>query len=148
MTKQALITAVKATAPATLAVTFDGKKTMGIDLRKDIARYRALAPLKKWEMLQTARPDQWGHAVRFADENCDLAADALWIDAHVQAGQAVSHEEFDAWRKRNRLSLTDIAAALGVTRRTATNYASGCHLIPKIVGLAMVGYETLHGKAA
>jgi hypothetical protein len=89
MSKQPLITTVQATAPGMLDITFDGRKTMAVDLRKDIARYRVLAPLKKWEMFETARPDQWGHAVRFDDENCDLAADALWIDAHVQAGLAM-----------------------------------------------------------
>lgn len=146
--KMPIITHAEASAPGVLNLTFDGKKHLSVDLNQDIAKLPALAPLMDWAVFSTAKADEYGHAVRFSDDLCDLGADDLWIDAHIQAGLAVPFEDFDAWRKRNGLSLTDIAAVLGITRRTATNYASGCHLIPKMVGLAMLGYETQQERKA
>lgn len=147
MNKPVLITAVAVVEPGVLEISFDGKKPFRVDLRRDITEYPALAPLSDPALFATAHADEFGHAVRWNDD-IDLGADALWMEAHVQAGLAVRFEEFDAWRKRNGLSLTDIANILGVSRRTATNYASGFHLIPKIVGLAMVGWETLKARKA
>jgi len=147
MKRKLRITSVKAVSPGVLLIGFDGKEPVRVDLATDIAEYKALAPLADWERFRRARADPWGHAVRWT-KGIDLGADSLWLEAQVQAGMAVRFEEFDAWRKRNNLSLSDIARILGVTRRTATNYASGLHAIPKVVGLAMIGWEALLNKKA
>jgi len=47
-----------------------------------------------------------------------------------------------AWRARNRLSLSDAAVALGITRRMVSYYEAGRYLIPRMVGLAIKGWET------
>jgi DNA-binding transcriptional regulator YiaG len=140
-----VITAVKAISPGIIMVTFDGKKSFRVDLSSDIAEYAVLAPLADWELFKIVRPDEWGHAIRWSDA-IDLSADDLWIEAHVQSGQAMSFTVFDAWRKRNNLSLADIARILGISRRTATNYANGLHRIPKMVELACLGWESIQRK--
>jgi len=45
---------------------------------------------------------------------------------------------------RNRLSLSDAALALGITRRMVSYYEAGRYLIPRMVGLAIKGWETEH----
>jgi hypothetical protein len=56
--------------------------------------------------------------------------------------------EFAAWRARNRLSLSDAALALGITRRMVAYYDAGRYLIPRMVGLACKGWEADHHRHA
>jgi hypothetical protein len=56
--------------------------------------------------------------------------------------------EFAAWRARNRLSLSDAALALGITRRMVAYYDAGRYLIPRMVGLACKGWEVNHHRHA
>ena len=70
----------------------------------------------------------------------DLGADNLYAWAKEQAGQT-SHEQFDAWMRRNGLSLTTAAEALGLSRRMVSYYRTAQRPIPKTVWLACLGYE-------
>ncbi len=77
----------------------------------------------------------------------EIGTDTLWRMAREQAGEATPIEEFAAWRARNRLSLSDAALALGITRRMVCYYEAGRYLIPRMVGLACKGWESEHRHA-
>jgi hypothetical protein len=77
----------------------------------------------------------------------EFGADNLYAWAKEQAGQS-SHEQFDAWMRRNELSLTTAAEALGLSRRTVSYYRAAQRPIPKTVWLACMGYEWLRRKVA
>ncbi|MBU2783737.1 hypothetical protein HAP99_11250, partial [Acidithiobacillus caldus] len=59
-----------------------------------------------------------------------------------------TREDFTAWMERNRLSLSQAAQAIGMTRRMIAYYKSGARPIPKTVWLACIGYESLQHEAA
>jgi len=64
-----------------------------------------------------------------------------------QAGLS-TRADFAAWMERNRLSLSQAARAIGMTRRMIAYYKSGARPIPKTVWLGCIGYEALKHKAA
>jgi hypothetical protein len=81
----------------------------------------------------------WGHSVTW-EAGVDLGADNLYQLCKEQAGEP-SPQRFDAWMHRNHLSLTTAAEALGLSRRMIAHYRTGSRPIPKIVGLACIGWE-------
>jgi transcriptional regulator with XRE-family HTH domain len=62
-----------------------------------------------------------------------------------QKGEAMPAKEFRAWRERHKLSLSDAASALGLSRRTVAYYDQGQRIIPKVVWLATKGYDAAAG---
>jgi len=78
----------------------------------------------------------------------EIGTDTLWRLAREQAGEATPIDEFAAWRARNRLSLSDAALALGITRRMVSYYEAGRYLIPRMVGLACKGWESERHRRA
>ena len=77
-----------------------------------------------------------------------MGADELENFAGEQAGEIMPTAEFQAWRKRNRLSLTKSAEVLGLSRRMVAYYDSGAWPVPKTVRLATKGYEAMQREAA
>lgn len=89
--------------------------------------------------------EEWGHGLDWPG-GLDMGADRLYQMCREQAG-LFSPSAFDGWIKKNRLSLTTAADALGMTRRMIAHYRSGSRPIPKTVQLACIGWESLK-KAA
>ncbi|MEN9314806.1 MAG: hypothetical protein RIS35_1199 [Pseudomonadota bacterium] len=79
-----------------------------------------------------------GNAVEWFD--AELGADNVYAWAREQAGE-VSHQMFDAWMHRNRLSLTTAAEALGISRRMVSYYRTAHKAIPRAIWLACPGWE-------
>jgi predicted transcriptional regulator len=67
--------------------------------------------------------------------------------AHEQSASEVKHQgradtlAFRRWQERNRLSLSEAAAAIGLTRRTVSQYRTGARPVPRTVSLACKGWE-------
>ena len=53
----------------------------------------------------------------------------------------MSHEMFDGWMRRNGLSLSAVAEALGISRRMASYYRTAHKVIPRSIWLACLGWE-------
>lgn len=120
----------------------------GETLRIDLSDHTA-APfdvLHNPDLFAQVTIDEWGHGIGWAD-GLDFGADALYEWSREQAGLPTA-STFDAWMARNRLSLASAAESLGMTRRMIAYYRSGTHPIPKVVGLALKGYEAEHHSAA
>lgn len=97
-----------------------------------------LAPLLEPETFALVHVGEWGGTVEWFDS--ELGADNVYAWAKEQAGQP-SHEMLAAWMRRNGLSLTTAAAALGMSRRMVSYYRTARKPIPRHVWLACLGWE-------
>ena len=70
-----------------------------------------------------------------------MASERLYQMGKEQAGTAYPVADFKDWMQRNALSLTTASAALGLSRRSISQYSSGARPIPRVVGLACKGWE-------
>lgn len=95
-----------------------------------------------------AQVEEWGHGVEWPDTDTGIPADALYRLSKEQAGDAFPTAGFNAWMKRNGLSLTAAAKALHLTRRTIIYYSTGAKPIPVHIGLACEGWEVMHSHHA
>lgn len=66
--------------------------------------------------------------------------DRLFELSLEQAGM-VENVEFRRWQGKNGLSLTAAAEAIGLTRRTVSQYRTGARPVSRTVALACKGWE-------
>jgi DNA-binding XRE family transcriptional regulator len=134
------IRAVRVVGHTTVEITWSTRKTMRVDLAGPIRRYKALARLQTRARFARAAIGEWGHSLTWGDD-LDIGADTLYRLAQEQAGITVPATEFAAWRARHGLSLAAAADVLGLSRRTVAYYERGQKPIPRVVGLALKGYD-------
>ena len=139
MSKPPRISDVQAILPATLEILWTTGETMRAEIGDWIARFHVLAPLTDPACFVRARVGWYGHSVEWSDEIA-LGADQLYERCKEQTGEP-SPQRFDAWMHRNHLSLTTAAEALGLSRRMIAHYRTGSRPIPRVVGLACIGWE-------
>lgn len=143
---QFLITRVAVTAPHRLSLTFADGYAAEVDLSDLIAKHPTLARLHNRKIFAKVALDEWRRGVIFAsDDNLSLASDNLRALALEQAGE-YSHQHVIVWMYQNGLTLEDAATALGISRRMLAYYRSGEKPVPKSIGLAMLGWESLHHR--
>lgn len=141
------IDTVTAMPPATLKAVLANGKTL-------IANVGHLFSLPGHERL--AEPavfadvavGEWGHEVTWPAIDQGVPVDKLIRLAAEQSGQSFPVVEFNAWMRRNGLSLSDAARILGLTRRMIIYYHGGHKPIPKHIGLACVGWDLTEGRQA
>lgn len=130
------------------SLTLDIDWSTGETLRADLAGW--LRPpfdaLNDPVLFAQMQVDDWGGGLGWPD-GLDLGADTLYELCRQQAGLPTA-SEFDAWMKRNGLSLQSAADSLGMTRRMIAYYRTGNRAIPRVVGLACKGWEAEHRQAA
>ncbi|MEQ6342660.1 MAG: DUF2442 domain-containing protein [Gammaproteobacteria bacterium] len=147
MSKPPRVISVSTVPPAVLRIEWSTGETMETDIGDWIGRFAILAPLKNKKLFSTAKVGYAGHGVEWT-EDIDLGADQLYERCKEQVGELMPVEEFRAWMKRNGLSLSMAAMALGLSRRMVAYYHSGTKPIPKIVRLACAGYDHAREKRA
>ena len=69
-----------------------------------------------------------------------FSADAVWRLAREQAARA-EVVDFTAWRAAHGLSMTEAAHNLGLSRRVVAYYESGAKPVPRLVALALKGFD-------
>lgn len=141
--------------PLTLDVVLSNRRRLTVDLEPWVGRFAPLQPLRDPAVFATVRVTSWGHALAWGemldeegDGPIDISADQILRMAGEQAGDIMPTAAFQAWRERCGLSLTDAAAALGISRRMVTYYDSGAWPIPKTVQLACEGWEARQARKA
>ena len=97
--------------------------------------------LRDAKLFARAQVEEWGHGVEWPDADIGIPADALYRLSKEQAGDAFPTADFNAWMRRNALSLASAAKALHLTRRTIIYYSTGAKPIPPYIGLACTGWE-------
>jgi hypothetical protein len=105
-------------------------------------------PLREPALFARVQVEEWGHGIEWPDADIGIPADALYRLAKEQSGQAYPTSAFNAWMKRNALSLTTAAEALHLTRRTIIYYSTGAKPIPMYIGLACKGWEAMQRPRA
>lgn len=100
--------------------------------------------LRDSRLFARVQREEWGHGVEWPGADIGIPAEALYRLSKEQSGDAFPTANFNAWMKRNALSLTTAAAALHLTRRTIIYYSTGAKPIPAYIGLACTGWELTH----
>lgn len=102
-------------------------------------RLQAFAALEDSAEFATLAIADFGWSLEWAG-GATLDADRVLELALEQAGLA-DNVQFRHWQDRNHLSLATAASALGMTRRTISQYRTGSRPIPRYIALACKGWE-------
>lgn len=127
-------------APDTLLVQLASGKQYRVSLAEPMQGIPGFDALRDAAMFATAQVVDFGWTVEWAC-GLSMASERLYQMGKEQAGEAFPVAEFRAWMERNGMSLTGVAAALGLSRRAVSQYSSGARPIPKVVGLALRGLD-------
>lgn len=122
-----------------LAATYSGGNTIRVDLTDVVQRLEVFAPLESRREFRRAAVVDFGWGVEWPC-GASLDSDRLLEMALEQQGQ-VANVNFRRWQDRHQLSLTDAAKAIGLTRRTVSQYRTGARPVPRTVTLACKGWE-------
>jgi hypothetical protein len=122
-----------------LSLRWIGGQQATVDLSRDLARYKSLAPLRVAAKFRQAAVGEGGHSVVWPC-GVDIGADSLWRDCLIALGHADA-VTFNDWRMEHGLTLDQAAEALGLSRRMVAYYSSGEKPVPKTVLLACRGWE-------
>ncbi len=125
----------------TLAITWRNKARTVKQMKALIGRYRLLRPLADPRLFVQVRPVDDGHAIVWPG-GIDMSADSLWFESHPEDNPfpdaIMTGGQFKNWMAENGFSHTTAAAALGLSRRQVSYYASGEKPIPKFIFLACI----------
>ncbi|WP_028620817.1 DUF2442 domain-containing protein [Pseudomonas sp. Ant30-3] len=145
--KRPRLSAVEALPDYRLDLTFiDGQKLM-LDLRRDLEAYSGLRPLLDEHAFETATLGDDGWSVEWPQQDIQIGADTLYLDALAQNAADENTRIFIDWRARTGLPLNHAAEALGVSARSITRYSSGREAVPRSLALACLGWDWLQQQA-
>jgi DNA-binding XRE family transcriptional regulator len=140
MKKQtARLAAVTVVEGKKLQVTYTDRRTIYLDMDNVIERYAAFAPLSDPVELATVAVTDWGWSLEWQC-GATLDADRVFELSLEQAGM-MENVEFRRWQDKNQLSLSEAAEAIGLTRRTVSQYRTGARPVSRTVTLACKGWE-------
>ena len=140
MNKMPRITSVRTSGQLRLEIDWNTKETLAVDLSTIITHNQAFAPLTEPSFLNQVSIEEWGHGLDWPG-GLDMGADRLYDLGREQSG-LFSPSQLDEWMRRNGLSPTTAAMALGVTSHMISNYRHGARPIPRTIQLACIGWET------
>lgn len=129
-----------------LTVTYSDERVLHVNLSDVAHRLQAFSALEKPAEFATVKVADFGWTLEW-DCGASLDSDRVIELALEQAGMT-ENVYFRRWQDANGLSLTDAAKAIGLTRRTVSQYRTGARPVPRIVGLACKGWEVEHGQHA
>ncbi len=125
--------------PYKLEIIYTDKTLIMVDLTSLIHSLEVFAPLEIAEEFTTATITDFGFTIEWAC-GASLDSDRLFEIALEQSGR-VANAHFRRWQDANDLSLTQAAQAIGLTRRTISQYRTGKRPVPRTVSLACKGWE-------
>jgi len=122
-----------------LSATYSDGRVLKVDLADLVNRLDVFAALENATEFSTAKVADFGWTLEW-DCGASLDSDRLIEMALEQTGMS-DNVSFRRWQDSNNLSLADAANAIGLTRRTVSQYRTGARPVPRIVGLACKGWE-------
>lgn len=125
-----------------LEATYSSGQVIRVNLTDLVARLEIFAPLQDQQLFKQVAVADWGHSVAWS-EDASLDADRLLEMALEQAGRTDALE-FRRWQDRYGLSLTAAAQAIGMSRRSISQFRMGRRAVPRTVLLACKGWEVEH----
>ena len=141
------IVAARAIPPATIELDLCDGKTLTIDATAIIGS-SGYEPLIAPDQFAAVVVSDWGHGIDWPGIDRGFSIAALIRLAREQSGTAFPTADFNTWMKRNGLTLTTAAQALGLSRRTIIYYNTGQKPIPIYIGLACEGWEARNRRQA
>ena len=133
------IESVKPLRGMSLEVRYTGGQVVRVNFAELPERFAVFADLRKPAFFKRATVADWGHSLEWPNGE-GLDADRVMEMALEQLGRADTLA-FRRWQDKHRLSLTEAADAIGMTRRTASQYRTGARPVPRTVLLALKGWE-------
>ena len=136
------ITVIKGAASPGLRLQFVDGSVYTVNFAPLLAESRGLKPLKDPAVFaQATLVSGEGWAVVWPEQDIQIGADTLWLDAQAQNAPDENTRIFAQWRARNGLSLASAAEALGMSTRTISAYGSGKRAVPRYMALACKGWS-------
>lgn len=145
--KRPRLTAVQALPGLRLALGFIDGQTLTLDLSRDLRTFPGLQPLLEAGAFERAALGDDGWSVEWPDQDIQIGADTLYLDALAQNAADENTRIFIDWRARTGLPLNQAAQALGVSARSITRYSSGREAVPRSLALACLGWDFLQQQA-
>jgi hypothetical protein len=132
--------------PNSVCVTYTHGKSITICLRTLIERFNVFAPLEHWDEFKKAEITDFGWSLEWPC-GASLDSDRLFEMGLEQSGKTDTLA-FRQWLLRHHFNLTQAAAAIGIARRTVSQYQMGIRPVPRYIELACLGWDSLHIQAA
>jgi len=145
--KRPRLSAVKVLADNRLALSFIDGQQLTLDLSHDLQTYPGLRPLREARAFDGAILGDDGWSVEWPEQDIQIGADTLYLDALAQNAADENTRIFIDWRARTGLPLNQAAQALGVSTRSITRYSSGREAVPRSLALACLGWDFLQQQA-
>ena len=144
--KRPRLLTVQALPEYRLALTFIDGQQLTLDLSRDLLALPGLQPLQGRAFDGAALADD-GWCVEWPEQDIQIGADTLYLDAIAQNACDENTRIFIDWRARTGLSLTQAAEALGVSTRSISRYSRGKEAVPRSLALACLGWDFLQLQA-
>jgi len=122
-----------------LEVHYQNGPPVTVDCAELPERFAVFAPLRDPAFFRQVAVTNWGFSLEWPHGE-GLVCDRVREMALEQAGRADTLA-FRRWQDRHGLSLAQAAQALGMSRRTASQYRTGARPVPRVVQLALRGWE-------
>ena len=146
MKKQAArLEAVMVVASGVVKVTYTDGRVISVVMNDVISRYAAFAPLTDPAEFAAVAVADWGWSLEWRC-GATLDADRVFELSLEQAGM-IENVEFRRWQDKNGLSLSAAAEAIGLTRRTVSQFRTGARPVSRTVALACKGWEAMKQAA-
>ena len=142
--KRPRLKAVEALDGHLLRVTFRNGAEYTLRFDEFFADSKGLAPLQNEDAFKKAVIGDDGWVVEWVEQDIQIGADTLWLDAQAQNASDENTRIFAQWRVRNGLTLAAAAQALEMTPRTMSAYGTGARPVPRHIALACKGWELEH----
>ena len=140
------IQSVKPLRGLALEVAYTGGQVMRVDVSELPRQFAVFAALNDRAFFKRVAVGDWGHSLEWPNGE-GLDADRVMDMALEQEGRTDTLA-FRRWQDKHGLSLAEAAEAIGMTRRTASQYRTGARPVPRTVLLALKGWETEQGRKA
>jgi hypothetical protein len=145
--KRPRLSAVQVLPDYRLALSFIDGQQLTLDLSHDLQAYPGLQPLREARAFKGATLGDDGWSVEWPEQDIQIGADTLYLDALAQNAADENTRIFIDWRARTGLPLNQAAEALGVSTRSITRYSSGREAVPRSLALACLGWDFLQQQA-
>jgi len=122
-----------------IEVKYQGGQTILVDCSQLAQRFAVFEPLQNPDFFKQVEVADWGHSIQWPNEE-GLDADRL-LDMALEQAQRTDTLAFRNWQQKHHLSLAQAAHALGMSRRTISQYRTGMRPVPRTVLLALKGWE-------
>ncbi len=129
-----------------ISATYTDGRTVTVSMRDVIKNYPAFSPLESAEEFASVHIADWGFSMEW---NCGLSLDCdRFFELSLEQSGMIENVRFREWQDSHALSLAEAAKAIGLSRRTISQYRTGARPVPRVVALACKGWSNENAKKA